>query len=56
MLKLTLQREEAEALESILDALLISGTISDGAQKRSIRRVSMKIHWAKQNAGETAAA
>lgn len=47
MINITLQKDEADALERMLDAMLISGTIEDGAVKRKIRRVSMKLHWAK---------
>jgi len=47
MRTITLQDEEADELERILDAILISGAISDGRIKRTIKRVSMKLHWAK---------
>ena len=50
MITLTLQRDEAEALESLLDLLLTNKAASaavfaDGAQRRSVKRVSMKLHW-----------
>ena len=48
MRTITLQDEEAEELERILDAILISGALSDGSVRRTIKRVSMKLHWAKE--------
>lgn len=45
MRTIVLQDDEAEELERILDAILISGAISDGSVKRTIKRVSMKLHW-----------
>ena len=48
MRTITLQDEEAEELERILDAILISGALSDGSVRRAIKRVSMKLHWAKK--------
>lgn len=45
MRTIVLQDEEAEELERILDAILISGALSDGSVKRTIKRVSMKLHW-----------
>jgi hypothetical protein len=48
MRTITLQDEEADELERILDAILISGALSDGSVKRTIKRVSMKLHWSKQ--------
>jgi hypothetical protein len=47
MRTITLQDEEADELERILDAILISGALSEGAVRRTIKRVSMKLHWAK---------
>ena len=47
MRTITLQDEEADELERILDAILISGALSEGSVKRTIKRVSMKLHWAK---------
>ncbi len=47
MKTITLQDDEAEELERILDAILISGALSDGSVRRTIKRVSMKLHWAK---------
>lgn len=48
MKTITLQDDEAEELERILDAILISGALSDGSVRRTIKRVSMKLHWAKK--------
>jgi len=48
MRTITLQDDEAEELERILDAILISGALSEGSTKRTIKRVCMKLHWAKQ--------
>lgn len=48
MRTIVLQDDEAEELERILDAILISGALSEGSIKRTIKRVSMKIHWSKQ--------
>lgn len=45
MRTIVLQDDEADELERILDAILISGAISDGSVKRTIKRVSMKLHW-----------
>ena len=47
MRTITLQNDEAEELERILDAMLISKTLVEGNSSRTIRRVSMKLHWAK---------
>lgn len=47
MRTIVLQDEEADELERILDAILISGALSDGSVRRTIKRVSMKLHWAK---------
>ncbi len=47
MRTIILQDDEADELERILDAILISGYLSDGRVKRTIKRVSMKLHWAK---------
>ena len=47
MRTITLQDDEAEELERILDAMLISKTLVEGNSSRTIRRVSMKLHWAK---------
>lgn len=46
MKTIVLQDDEAEELERILDAILISGALSEGSIKRTIKRVSMKLHWA----------
>jgi len=46
MRTVTLQEDEAREIETLLDGLLISGVINDGAARRRIRRVSMKLHWA----------
>ena len=52
MITLTLHKDEADAVERILD-LIITDEVSskavfrDGAERRSALRVSKKIHWAK---------
>ena len=53
MVNITLQQEEADALEALLDKILTSEAASkaafpDGAERRLVKRVSMKLHWAKQ--------
>jgi hypothetical protein len=53
MMRLDLQDDEADALEALLDKILTSEAASkaafpDGAERRSVKRVSMKLHWAKQ--------
>ena len=48
MRTITMQDEEADELERILDAILISGALSDGSVRRTIKRVSMKLHWSKK--------
>lgn len=53
MMQLNLQKDEADALEELLDKILTSEAASkaafpDGAQRRLVKRVSMKLHWAKQ--------
>ena len=55
MRTLFLQDEEADQLESIIDALLIdpnSKALEDGKIRRRLRRVSMKLHWARRNQQE----
>jgi hypothetical protein len=47
MRTITLQDDEAEEMERILGAILISGALSEGSVRRTIKRVSMKLHWAK---------
>lgn len=52
MITLTLQRDEAEALEALLDLILTNEAASaavfaDGSQRRKVKRTSMKLHWAK---------
>jgi len=51
-MNLTLQADDAEALEALLDLLLTNEAASkavftDGAQRRSVKRVSMKLNWAR---------
>jgi len=53
MMRIDLQCDEADALEALLDKILTSEAASkaafpDGAERRSVKRVSMKLHWAKQ--------
>ena len=52
MINLTLQRDEAEALEALLDLILTNEAASaavfeDGSQRRKVKRTSMKLHWAQ---------
>lgn len=47
MRTITLQEDEAIELEGVLSEMLASGSITDAAKRRKIRRVSMKLHWAK---------
>jgi len=52
MLKITLQGEEAEAVERVLDLILTNeqaakAVFRDGAERRNVVRVSKKLHWAK---------
>ena len=52
MRTIIIQDDEADALEAMLDKALISGATAsnlfqDGAQRRKVKRVSMKLHWAK---------
>lgn len=49
MRNIMLQEEEADALEQLLDKMLIAGSISDGDLKRKVRRISKKLHWAKMS-------
>jgi len=49
---ITMQDDEADALEAMLDKILTNKDASeavfqDGAQRRKIKRISMKLHWAK---------
>jgi hypothetical protein len=53
-MNITLQTDEAAALEALLDMLLTNEAASkavfaDGAQRRKVKRVLMKMHWAKNN-------
>ena len=53
MRRLDLQEDEADALEALLDKILTSEAASkaafkDGAERRLVKRVSMKLHWSKQ--------
>ena len=48
MRTITLQDDEADELERVLDAILASDADIDGAMRRKLRRVSRKLHWAKQ--------
>lgn len=53
MINITLQQQEADAVERILDLILTNeqaakAVFRDGAEMRSIRRVSKKLHWTKQ--------
>jgi hypothetical protein len=58
MIKLTLQRDEADAVERILDLIITNkdasdAIFSDGAERRSARRASKKIHWASKYTSKT---
>lgn len=51
-MNITLQADEAEALEALLDMLLTNeaackAVFRDGDQRRKVKRVSLKLHWAK---------
>lgn len=53
MVHLKIQIDEADALEALLDKILTSEAASkaafrDGAERRLVKRVSMKLHWVKQ--------
>lgn len=53
MITLTFQRDEADVVEKILDLILTNEAAStavfkDGSERRSARRASKKIHWAKE--------
>jgi hypothetical protein len=55
MIALTLQQNEAEIMERVLDVLLTDKAASgvmfrDGAERRCAKRISMKLHWAQQHA------
>lgn len=56
MRNITLQDDEADALEELLDSLLIAGEISEGGLKRKVRRISKKLFWAKFEAERCKAA
>ena len=56
MRTLTLQDDEADNLEAFIDAVLAETgprAIMDGKVRRRLRRVSMKLHWARQATGQT---
>jgi uncharacterized membrane protein len=53
---ITLQDDEADALEELLDSLLIAGEISEGELRRKVRRISKKLFWAKSEAERCKAA
>ena len=51
MRTLTLQDEEADQLEALIDALLIdpqSKALEGGKIRRRLRRISMNLHWARK--------
>jgi len=51
MRTISLQDEEADNLEALIDALLIdpnSNAMQDGKIRRRLRRISMKLHWSRQ--------
>jgi len=52
MITITLQDDEAEKVERLLDLILTNKAASevafeDGAHRRCVLRVSKKIHWAR---------
>ena len=52
---ISLQDEEADNLEALIDALLVdsnSKALQDGKIRRRLRRVSMKLHWSRQEAAQ----
>lgn len=56
MRTLNLQDDEADNLEAFIDALLAETgpkAIEDGKIRRRLRRVSMKLHWARRATGQT---
>ena len=53
MFTLVLQTDEAEAVERLIDSVLINERLSetlfkDGAERRSAKRASKKIFWARK--------
>ena len=53
MITLVLQDDEAEAVERVIDSVLINERLSetlfkDGAERRSAKRASKKIFWARK--------
>lgn len=53
MITVKLQKNEADAVERILDLILTNENFSkaiffDGSERRDVLRVSKKIHWAKE--------
>lgn len=58
-MRIILQQDEAEALERVLDLLLINQNLSQEvfqlpSERRTIRRISMKLHWSKPQNGDAA--
>tara|TARA_R110000803_G_scaffold201029_1_gene265682 strand:+ start:1223 stop:1426 length:204 start_codon:yes stop_codon:yes gene_type:complete len=56
MRTIALQDDEAENLETLIDALLMdpnSNALKDGKCRRRLRRISMKLHWALKAQTET---
>ena len=52
MVRLELQDDEADAVEVLLDLILTNKQASeacftDGNQRRKVKRVSMKLNWAR---------
>jgi len=52
MINIIIQKDEAAAVERVLDVLLTNEAASsamfrDGAERRAAKRVSLKLHWAK---------
>lgn len=53
MLNITLQGEEAKAVERVLDLILTNeeaakAVFRDGVERRNVVRVSKKLHWAQR--------
>jgi len=55
MITLTLQQDESNAVERIIDLILTNedaakAVFKDGSERRAAQRASKKLHWAKLNA------
>lgn len=55
MRTIILQDDEADKLECLIDALLAdpdSKALHDGKIRRTLRRITMKLHWARKKQDE----